>query len=138
LPSDRLVDVIVASTAAADLVTFELGDPSLPGPPIAPEVTLAAAEPPFTHATSGRQLEVDGDRVALIRFAGMSISNDVGQPVYDGEPEFVPDLPALRHVVLMDMSEGVVAWYIGYDGPGCLALASDGRSIRVALERATP
>ena len=135
LPSDRLMDVIVASDPAADLVTFVFGDPSLPGPPTAPEVTLAAAEPPFTHATSGLPLAVDGDHVALIRFAGMSIANDVGQPVYDGASEFVADLGSLRHVVLMDMSEGVVGWYIGYDGPGCVALASDGRNIRVAIER---
>jgi hypothetical protein len=135
LPSDRLVDVIVASNATADLVTFVLGDPSLPGPPTAPEVTLAAAEPPLTHATSGLPLTVDGDHVALIRFAGMSIANDVGQPVYGGASEFVADLTALRHVVLMDMSEGVVGWYIGYDGLGCVGIASDGRNIRVAIER---
>lgn len=138
LPSDRLVDVAIASGAAADLVTFVFGNPSLPGPPTAPEVTLEAAEPPFSHATSGLPLPVNGKRAALIRFVGMSITNDVGQPVYDGAAEFKPDLPALRHVVLMDMSEGVVGWYIGYDGPGCLTLASDGRSIRVAIDRPAP
>ena len=72
--------------------------------------------------------------MALVRFAGMSLANDVGQPVYQGEPEFRPDLPALRHVVNMEMFEGVVSWYVGYDGTGCVTLTSDGQNVSVAIE----
>ena len=61
----------------------------------------------------------------------MSIQNDVGQPVYDGPAEYRPGLPALRHLVLFDMSEGVVGWYIGYDGTGCVTLARVGDSVTV-------
>ena len=32
---------------------------------------------------------------------------------------------ALRAVVNFDAFEGVTGWYIGYDGPGCVTLASD-------------
>lgn len=134
LPSDRLVDIVFPPATGADVVTFVFGDQSLPGPQGAPEGTLATAEPPFIHGGSGEPLEVLGDHVAFVQFAGMSIANDVGQPVYQGEMEFRPDLPALRHVVSMEMFEGVVSWYIGYDGPGCVTLEQDGRNVSIAIQ----
>lgn len=134
LPSDRLVDITIASSAGADVVTFVFGNDSLPGPAGAPDGTLETAEPPFIQGGSGEPQEVLGEHVALLRFAGMSIANDVGQPVYDGELEFRPALPALRHVVNMEMFEGVVSWYIGFDGPGCMTLIGDGRNVSVAIE----
>lgn len=136
LPSDRLVDVVISSTATADIVTFVFGDDSLPGPPGAPEGTLGSAEPPFVEGASGEPIELEGEHVALIRFAGMSIVNDVGQPVYDGQLSFQPDTSTLRHVVNSEMFEGVVSWYIGYDGVGCLTLASDGRNVSVIIDHA--
>lgn len=136
LPSDRLVDVVITSTATADTVTFVFGDDSLPGPAGAPEGTLGSAEPPFVEGASGEPIELEGEHVALIRFAGMSIANDVGQPVYDGQLSFQPDTSTLRHVVNSEMFEGVVSWYIGYDGVGCLTLASDGRNVSVIIDHA--
>lgn len=136
LPSDRLVDVVITSTATADIVTFVFGDDSLPGPAGAPEGTLGSAEPPFVAGASGEPIELEGEHVALIRFAGMSIVNDVGQPVYDGQLSFQPDTSTLRHVVNSEMFEGVVSWYIGYDGVGCLTLASDGRNVSVIIDHA--
>lgn len=134
LPSDRLVDVVIGAAAGADVVTFVFGDDSLPGPPTAPEGTLETADPPFTAGASGEPVEVGGEQVALIRFVGMSVANDVGQPVYEGAMEFRPDFPALRHVVNMEMFEGVVGWYVGYDGPGCVTLSSDGRNVSVTID----
>lgn len=134
LPSDRLVGIVISESATADVVTFQFGNDSLPGPAGAPEGTLETAEPPFIQGGSGEPQEVIGEHVALVRFAGMSLANDVGQPVYQGETEFRPELPALRHVVNMEMFEGVVSWYIGYDGSGCVTLTSDGRNVSVAIE----
>lgn len=135
LPSDRMVDVVIASAEAQDLVTFVFGDLSLPAPPQgSSEGQLDVATPPFTHAASGLPIDVDGERVLEVRFTGMSLSNDVGQPTYDGELDFRPALPALRSVVNFDMSEGQVGWLIGYDGQGCVTLSSDARSVTIAID----
>ena len=63
-----------------------------------------------------------GDHALQVRFSGMCLSNDVGQETYKGPPEVTPDLPALRRAVMYDATEGIVGWYIGYDGPGCVDL----------------
>lgn len=135
LPSDRMVDVVIGSAGSQDLVTFVFGDLSLPEPPQGPsEGELNVATPPFTHASSGLPIDVDGERVLEVRFTGMSLSNDLGQPTYDGDLDFRPALPALRTVVNFDMSEGHVSWLIGYDGQGCVALSSDARSVTIAID----
>lgn len=135
LPSDRMTDVVISSSGAQDLVTFAFGDLSLPVPPQGPsEGDLDVATPPFTHAASGLPIEVDGEHVLQVRFTGMSLSNDLGQPTYDGDLDFRPALPALRTVVNFDMSEGQVGWLIGYDGDGCVTLGSDARSVTVAID----
>lgn len=135
LLSDRVTGVTISTSASADLVTFEFGNMSVPEPPQgASEGTLEAAVPPYTEAASGLPVEVTGEQVALVRFTGMSLMNDVGEPTYDGRLDFRPDLPALRSLVNYDMSEGVVGWYIGYDGGGCLTLRSDGRNVVVVID----
>jgi hypothetical protein len=35
--------------------------------------------------------------------------------------------------VLYDASEGIVGWYIGYDGPGCVTLARVGSAVTVTI-----
>lgn len=135
LPSDRMVDVVVGSAGSQDLVSFVFGDLSLPEPPQGPsEGALNAASPPFTHASSGLPVDVDGERVLEIRFTGMSLSDDLGRPTYDGELDLRPALPAVRTVVNVDLSEGHVSWLIGYDGEGCVTLSSDARSVTIAID----
>ena len=134
LPSDRLVDVKVSRSSDGDHLTFVFGNPSLPGPPAPPQGSLAVAKPPFTLAASGAPVAVTGQHVVQIRFIGMSLSNDAGEETYAG-PRGIeePDLPALRHAVLYDYSEGVVGWYVGYDGPGCVTLARVGATVVVTV-----
>ncbi|MEX1171635.1 MAG: hypothetical protein WEG56_03375 [Chloroflexota bacterium] len=134
LPSDRLVDIVVGGAGTADLLTFVFGAPSVGQPPAVPAGNLEVATPPYTHASSGAPVEVDGERVAIVRFTGMSIVNDVGQPTYEGPMDVRPDLPALKSVVNFDMSEGVVGWYVGYDGPGCITLSSDQQRVTVVID----
>ncbi len=140
LPSDRVTDVVVSTSATADLVTFRFGNPSLPVPPQgSSKGSLEAAIAPYTHAASGLPIDVTGEHVAIIRFTGMSIVNDVGEPTYDGPMDFRPQfLPALRTVVNYDMSEGVVAWYLGYDGNGCVTLTSDATSVTAVIDHPAP
>ncbi len=135
LPSDRMTDVVISTSGTADLVTFVFGNLSLPEPPQGvSEGSLEAAVPPFTQSASGLPVDVTGQHVAQIRFSGMSIVNDVGEPTYDGTMDFRPDLTALKTVVNFDMFEGVVGWYIGYDGNGCVTLTSDATSVTVAID----
>jgi hypothetical protein len=135
LPSDRMTDVRISTSGTADLVTFVFGNLSLPEPPQGvSEGSLDAAVPPFTQSASGLPIDVTGQHVAQIRFSGMSIVNDVGEPTYDGTMDFRPDLTALKTVVNFDMFEGVVGWYIGYDGDGCVNLTSDATSVTVVID----
>lgn len=133
LPSDRFTDVQVVPGDTSDSLRFEFGDPSLPGPASPPMGTLTVAKPPYTNAGSGAPINVQGDHVLQLTFTGMSLQNDVGQPTYDGPTEFKPTLPALRHAVLYDASEGVIGWYIGYNGKGCVSLINDGRGLLLSI-----
>ena len=134
LPSDRMTNVQVSTSPSADIITFVFGNMSVPEPPQgASEGSLEAAVPPYTQAASGATIDVTGDHVAQIRFSGMSLSNDAGEPTYDGTMDFRPRLPALKTLVNYDMSEGIVGWYVGYDGNGCITLTTDGSNVIVAI-----
>lgn len=133
LPSDRFVDLKVASTATADRVTFIFGEPSLGSPAGSARGSLDVAVPPFTNGDM--RFEVRGERVVAVTFTGMSIANDVGQEVYQGPPEVVPGLVALRHVVVPGQFEGLISVYVGYDGPGCVELGRDGKNVTLTIQR---
>jgi hypothetical protein len=133
LPSDRFTTLKVTAGADADHLTFHFGDPSL-GPGGPPEGSLTAAEPPYTQAGSGATIEITGQHVLQVVFRGMSLQNDVGQETYTGAPGIKPDLPALRHAVMYDASEGVVGWYIGYDGGGCATLSQTNNDVVVTIQ----
>ncbi len=74
-----------------------------------------------------------GDHVLQVVYRQMSIVADTGDPVYQGPPELAPDLPSLKHAVEFDESEGVVGWYVGYDGPGCVTVERAGRNITLVF-----
>ena len=134
LPSDRLTDVEVLGTAGGDVVRFTFGQGSLE--PAGPATGhLDAATPPFTEASSGAPIDLQGEHAAQVVFTGMSLQNDVGQPTFDGQREIVVEDPSrgIRHAVLFDESEGQIGWYIGYDGPGCVTLTRDGDTIILAI-----
>ena len=135
LPSDRFTHVLVVPGDTTDSLRFVFGDPSLPGPASPPMGTLVVAKPPYTNAGSGAPISVDGDHVLQLTFTGMSLQNDVGQPTYDGPADIRQNLPALRQTVLYDASEGVIGWYIGYDGDGCVSLIDDGRGLLLSINQ---
>jgi hypothetical protein len=134
LPSDRFTDLQVSTGATADKLTFVFGDPSLPGPTVPPNGSLDAAKPPYIRAGSGAKIVVTGGHVVQIKFTGMSLQGDAGEETYAGPAELNPAFPALRRAVLYDASEGVVGWYIGYDGTGCITLARAGSNVTVTID----
>lgn len=134
LPSDRFTNLTVSAGSTTDRLTFVFGKPSLGSPAGPPQGSLEVAIPPYTAAGSGAPIEVIGEHVVQIRFSAMSLQNDAGQETYAGPPELKPTLPALRHAVLFDASEGIVGWYVGYDGPGCVTLARDGSNVTVTID----
>jgi hypothetical protein len=133
-PSDRLIDIIVRGNASADLVRFVFGEASLEGSAGPPTAALQRAKRPYTQASSGKPIAVVGERVAQLRFGHMSIMNDIGEPTYQGPARVRPKLPALRDVVLYDDSEGVVGWYIGFDGRACATLSVRGNEVILTIE----
>jgi hypothetical protein len=136
LPSDRFTDIRIASTAEADVLTFVFGEPSISGAPAAPpKGSLEIAAPPYTLAGSGEPVTMAGEHVLQVVFTGMSLSNDVGQETYIGPPAAEKPSPGLRQAVVYDMSEGVVGWYVGYDGPGCVTLSQSNGEVRLAIDR---
>jgi len=133
LPSDRFTSLVITSGPKADRLTFAFGNESLPGPAAPPVGSLEVALPPFTAAASGRPIDLLGQHAIAVKFSGMSLSNDVGQPTYDGPSEYKPNLPAVKEAVLFDASEGQIGWYVGYDGDGCVTLARVGNTITVSI-----
>ena len=133
LPSDRFTGVQIIPGGTSDGLRFTFGNMSLPGPASPPMGSISVATPPFTQAGSGEPITVKGQHVLQLRFDTMSIQNDVGEPTYDGAHELTPNLPSIKDVVLYDQSEGVVGWYIGYDGSGCPTLARDGQGLVLTI-----
>ena len=127
LPSDRFTDIEVAPGADRRPAHVHLRQSLAAGPPAPPQGSLDVARPPYTQAASGEAIKITGDHVVLVRFTGMSLANDVGQPTYDGPPSIKRRLrTALKQAVLFDASEGAIGWYVGYDGAGCVTLAVGG------------
>lgn len=133
LPSDRLTGVQVIPGGTADGLRFTFGNMSLPGPASPPMGSISVATPPYTQAGSGEAIDVKGQHVLQLRFDTMSVQNDAGEPTYDGPHELRPNLPSIKDVVLYDQSEGVVGWYIGYDGTSCPTLARDGQGLVLTI-----
>ena len=132
LPSDRVVSVKVATSPGMDFVTFVFEEGSLtPAGP--PRGKLTVAKPPFSQASSGLPIDLHGQRALQVRMSGMSLYNDVGEPTFTGDPDILADMPALKQVVMFDASEGIAAWYIGYDGNGCVDLVRDGMNVTVTI-----
>ena len=130
------MNVVASTTADADLLTFKFGNMSVPGPGGPPVGEFTAAEPPYTFGPSGLPIEMVGEHVVQVVFRGMSIVADTGDPVYQGPPDLSPDYPALKHAVEFDESEGVVGWYVGYDGTGCVTLSRSGNDVTLTFAHA--
>ncbi len=134
LPSDRLLDVKWSSGAGADRFVFRFGNSSIGSPAGIPTGELTLAEAPYTFGPSGLPIEMTGERVIQVVFRQMSLSSDTGEPVYQGPADLRPDLSSLRHAVEFDESEGVIGWYLGFDGPACVTLTRSGNDVIVAFE----
>jgi len=132
LPSDRLVSIDVATSATVDFVTFVFDNGSL-SPAGPPRGDLTVAKPPFTYGSSGLPINLHGQHALQVRFSGMSLSNDAGEPTFTGDPDVIVDYPALKQAIQYDESEGISAWYIGYDGTACVGLVRDGSDILITI-----
>lgn len=132
LPSDRLVDLAISSTPTHDLLTFVFA-PSSPSPAGPARGTLEAAKPPFSFAGSGQTFDLLGQHAVQLRFSGMTLANETGEATYHGPTDAKPDLTVLREAIEYDASEGIVGWYVGYDGAGCVTLARQGNDVTVMI-----
>jgi hypothetical protein len=129
-----MTDVVVSRSDTADVVTFVFGNSSIGSPAGPPQGTFEAVEPPFTEVASGQPITLAGEHVVRLKFEHMSLQNDAGELVYDGELAFRPGLAALKDVVNDDMSEGVIGWLVAWDGAGCATLTTDGDNVTVTID----
>lgn len=132
VPSDRLVGATLERGASADRFILEFGPRR---GSVEPSVTLSPVSPPFSMGGSGLPVEVAGSRFLQLRLDGMTIYDDLGRPTFTGAPDQKLEGGPIRQAVLVDDFEGVVAWIVGYDGPGCVTFRreSDGGE-RLVLE----
>ena len=133
LPSDRFTGITIAAGTTSDRLTFVFGNASLTGQSEPPQGALKVGRPPYSQAGSGATIDMAGDHVLQLTFTRMSLQNDAGQETYGGLTEFKPVLRAIQQAVLYDASEGVIGWYIGYDGEGCVRLASDSSNVTITI-----
>lgn len=133
LPSDRLVDLAISATPTHDLITFVFADPASPGPAGPPHGTVDAIQPPFSYAGSGQPIDLHGEHAVQVRFTGMTIASESGESTYHGPQKVEPNLPALQEAIQYDASEGVIGWYVGYNGPGCVTLSRNGNDVTVKI-----
>ena len=120
LATDTVTDIRIETTPTADLVTFILGERTTA--PTTPTAKISAIEPPFSDGGSGQPVEVPGTYFVEIRLEGIMNSDDDGNPTYEGEYRFEPNLPALQGFVNVDAFEGHFTWIGGYVGSGCVTL----------------
>lgn len=132
-PTDRLINVSASTSGDQDLLIFEFGNMSVPGPGGPPKGEFSVARKPYTEGASGKPIKMTGDRVVQVVYRGMSLVADTGDLVYQGPAKLEPDLTALRHVVEYDETEGVIGWYAGYDGAGCVTISRQGMDVIVAF-----
>ncbi len=135
LPSGRLVDISVQSSAAVDKVVFKFQ----PGGenPGTPSGTVIAAKPPFSESGSGKTITVAGDQFLQVRFRNMTLEGMTG-PVYTGKHDMKPDFEALRQVVNYDEFEGYSGWIVGMDQPTCVTVLNDPAHLTLTLRIAHP
>jgi hypothetical protein len=133
LPSDRFSDLKLSTGPAGDVLTFVFGPSSLDSPAGPPQGSLDVAAPPYTQAGSGDPIAMTGEHVITVRFSAMSLQNDAGEEIYTGPTAFKSSFPALRQAVEFDASEGIVGWYVGYDGTGCVTLSQVGKNVTVTI-----
>lgn len=120
LASDTVTEIRIDATPTADLVTFILGERT--SAPTTPNAKISAIEPPFSDGGSGLPVEVAGTHFVEVRLEGIMNSDDDGNPTYEGEYRFEPNLPALQDFVNVDAFEGHFTWIGGYVGSGCVTL----------------
>ena len=92
---------------------------------------LSPEAPGLLAASLGLSRMFDDDLEQLE--AGMTLYDETGAPTYDGPTTFREALPALRAMAQDDAFEGHSGWIIGYDGPGCVTLASGEGTVSVVI-----
>jgi hypothetical protein len=124
----------VEAGASADQVVFIFGPPIFPQGQ--PRGTLEEIERPVTQGGSGFELDVDGERIVRVAFDGQSFveAPPSEEPIYQGPRRFDGPGPGVRTVAIQEAFEGIFAWVIGFDGPGCVGLTADPSGTTIVVE----
>jgi hypothetical protein len=94
-----------------DRVVFEFtATSSLPG------YSVSYVEKPATEDGSGKQVDVAGDHVVLVRMehaSGADLTKESAPQTYTGPTRFTPGTPEVTELVRTGDFEGVLSWAIG-------------------------
>jgi hypothetical protein len=132
LRSNTLTGMRAETVGAVDRMTFTFGDPV--DLPVEPMGRLAATSPPFSHGTTGDPVDVVGEHFLEVVFTGLALSDEEGTPTFEGQRDARYGLPAIKHAVVFDESEGQVGVIVGYTGDGCPTLGGDPDAGTVTIE----
>lgn len=130
----KLTAVRVGNQGSFDRITFEF-TAGLPG------YSVQYIDRPVQADASGETVDVTGDNVLGIRFAGASGVNLDGGKVdrtYTGPKSFTPTSPAIAHLIQTGDFEDVLSWAAGVHGKPGFQVTTLSAPDRVVVDIAHP
>ena len=100
-----------------------------------PAGSIAAAAPPFT-LNNGDDVHVLGTNFVRVRFEGLLLVEENGKDTLRGSRDVRPRMAALKEARVIDESEGVIVWVVGYSCGGCVStdVSEKGGSVTLRVE----
>lgn len=135
IPSDRLINIWTHMGIESDAVVFAFGPSSAERPQGPAHVELTTVEPPFYLGQSTEAADIEGTRHLLVRFEGMTLADEADDFVYGGPMALKSVGIGLAEVRLMDASEGVMTFIVGYDNEACPLLTAGEAGVTLTLPR---
>jgi hypothetical protein len=123
----QFTDVRVGTHPGYDRIVFEFAGSGRP------QLTVAAAMPPFVGDASGQAIDVAGKSFLTLKLYDAS-----GYPTYSGPDTFSPGYPRLTTLVNNGDFEGYVSWVAGLTGRACYAISTLTSPTRIVIDLQAP
>jgi hypothetical protein len=115
-----------------DRVVFEFTTASsLPG------YSVSYVDEPVTEDGSGKEVDVAGDHVLLVRMehaSGVDLTKESAPQTYTGPTRFTPGTPEVTELVRTGDFEGVLSWAIGMHDKAAFRVLTLGNPARLVVD----